>query len=357
MGFKVAILEGDGIGPEVISCARKVLEAVSKIFNMELSFEYGFIGGAAIDRFSKPLPEETLSLCKKSDAILLGAVGGPKWDSLPTNMRPEAGLLALRKELDLYANLRPVKVFSELSDSSPIKNIDGVDILIIRELTGDAYFGEPRGIFEKDGELFGINTMQYSQSQIKRVAKFAFEVAKSRKKKLTSVDKANVLEVSALWRKVVSEVAKDYPEIELEHLYVDNCAIQLIKRPKSFDVLLTGNIFGDILSDEAGALSASLGMLPSASIGSSYALYEPIHGSAPDIAGKGIANPIATVLSVGMMLEYSFKNKKAAKLVEEAVSKALKAGIFTPDICPEGKKPSTTQEMCNAIIKALEEGG
>ncbi|MEN3034608.1 MAG: 3-isopropylmalate dehydrogenase [Aquificaceae bacterium] len=354
MAFKVAILEGDGIGPEVVNCAKRVLETISRLYSIDIDFKYGLIGGAAIDALSKPLPEETLNLCKEADAILLGAVGGPKWDELPTALRPEAGLLSLRKELDLYANLRPVKVFKELSESSPIKNVDGVDLIIVRELTGDAYFAEPRGIFNENQERVGINTMRYTESQIRRVAKFAFELAKSRRKKLTSVDKANVLEVGALWRKVVNEVSEEYPDVELEHLYVDNCAIQLIKRPKSFDVLLTGNIFGDILSDEAGALSASLGMLPSASIGNSHALYEPVHGSAPDIAGKGIANPIATVLSVSMMLKYSFKNQEAGKLVEDAVEKALSMGFFTPDICPEGKTPSKTDDICNAIIKVLE---
>jgi 3-isopropylmalate dehydrogenase len=352
---KVAILAGDGIGPEIMESALEVLNAISKKYNLNFELKEGLIGGAAIDETGDPLPEETIKIAKESDAVLLAAVGGEKWDNLPTDKRPEKGLLRIRKELELFANLRPGKAYNALLSSSPLKEtlIKGVDLLVIRELTGGIYFGEPRGIEERNGERVGFNTMVYSESEIRRIAKLAFEIARTRRKKLTSVDKANVLEVSALWRDVVNEVHQDYPDVELEHMYVDNCAMQLVRRPKDFDVIVTGNIFGDILSDEAGALTGSLGMLPSASIGEKYALYEPVHGSAPDIAGKGIANPIAMILSVAMMLDITCKQRDAARDIENAVDKVLEQGFRTGDIWSPGTKKVNTKEMTKAIIDNL----
>ncbi|MCX8060492.1 MAG: 3-isopropylmalate dehydrogenase, partial [Aquificaceae bacterium] len=316
--FKVAVLEGDGIGPEVIGATLKVLEKVSELSGVELVFERGLIGGSAIDQRGTPLPQETLRLCLESHAVLLGAVGGPKWDHLPTEKRPEKGLLGIRKALDLYANLRPVKVYEPLISSSPLKEevARGTDFIVVRELTGDAYYGEPRGVFLEGGKRVGINTMRYTEEEIRRVVRRAFELALQRRRKLASVDKSNVLEVSGLWRQVVQEEAQNYPEVEVEHLYVDNCAMQMVRRPSSFDVIVTGNLFGDILSDEAAVISGSLGMLPSASLGDRYALYEPVHGSAPDIAGNGVANPLATILSGAMMLRHSFNMHREADLVE-----------------------------------------
>ena len=353
--FKIAVLPGDGIGPEIMKSALRVLDVVSKKYPVEFEFKEGLVGGAAIDATGDPLPEETLKLCKESDAVLFGAVGGEKWDNLPTDKRPEKGLLRIRKELDLFANLRPGKAYTALLDSSPLKEslIKGVDLLVIRELTGGIYFGEPRGIKEENGEKVGFNTMVYSEHEIERVARLAFERARSRRKKLTSVDKANVLEVSALWREVVSRVAKDYPDVELEHMYVDNAAMQLVRRPKDFDVIVTGNLFGDIISDEAGALTGSLGMLPSASIGEKYAFYEPIHGSAPDIAGKGIANPIAMILSAAMMLDITCKLPEAAREIENAVEEALNEGYRTPDLWSPGTKKVNTEEMTDIIIEKI----
>jgi len=289
--------------------------------------------------------------------VLLGAVGGPKWDNLPTNKRPEKGLLGIRKALDLYANLRPAKVYEPLISSSPLKEevARGTDFIVVRELTGDVYYGEPRGIFLYEGKRVGINTMRYTEDEIRRVVRKAFEIARQRKKKLTSVDKSNVLEVSALWKAVVEEETKNYPDVELEHLYVDNCAMQIVRRPSSFDVIVTGNIFGDILSDEAAVITGSLGMLPSASLGDKYALYEPVHGSAPDIAGKGVANPIATILSASMMLRYSFGLKKEADLIDRAVELVLERGYRTPDIYSEGCVKVGTDAMTDAVIKAMEE--
>ncbi|MCX8164163.1 MAG: 3-isopropylmalate dehydrogenase [Aquificaceae bacterium] len=355
--FKVAVLEGDGIGPEVVSSALKVLKRVGELSGMDFVFEKALIGGSAIDHSGTPLPEETLSLCLESHAVLLGAVGGPKWDSLPTDKRPEKGLLAIRKALDLYANLRPAKVYEPLITSSPLKEdvARGTDFVVVRELTGDVYYGEPRGIFLDDGKRVGINTMKYTEEEIRRVVRKAFEIAQHRRKKLTSVDKSNVLEVSGLWRMVVEEEARNYPDVEVEHLYVDNCAMQIVRRPSSFDVIVTGNIFGDILSDEAAVITGSLGMLPSASIGERHALYEPVHGSAPDIAGKGMANPIATILSTAMMLRYSFGLKELADAVEKAVELALQRGYRTPDIYSDGCKSVGTEGMTEVIIKALEE--
>jgi len=353
--FAVAVLKGDGIGPEIVDAALTVLKRVGELFGVSFECREGLIGGRAIDERGTPLPEDTLRLCKDSDAVLLGAVGGPRWDNLPTDKRPERGLLRIRKELDLYANLRPAKVWEPLIEASPLKAevVRGTDLIVVRELTGDAYYGEPRGVFDEGGERVGINTMRYSESEIKRVVRKAFEIARKRRKKLTSVDKSNVLEVSALWRDVVEKERERYPDVELEHLYVDNCAMQLVRRPSSFDVIVTGNIFGDILSDEAGVVVGSLGMLPSASVGDRYALYEPVHGSAPDIAGKGIANPIATVLSVAMMLKYSFGMDDAADLVEEAVFLTLREGYRTPDIYSEGTKKVGTKEITDMIVKNL----
>ena len=353
--FKVAVLEGDGIGPEVVSSALKVLEEIGKLSGVDFVFEKALIGGSAIDQKGTPLPQETVELCLNSDAVLLGAVGGPKWDNLPTEQRPEKGLLGIRKALDLYANLRPVKVYEPLIASSPLKEevARGTDFVVVRELTGDVYYGEPRGVFLQDGKRVGVNTMKYTEDEIRRVVRKAFEIARQRKRKLTSVDKSNVLEVSGLWKTVVEEEAKNYPDVELEHLYVDNCAMQIVRRPSSFDVIVTGNIFGDILSDEAAVITGSLGMLPSASLGDKYALYEPVHGSAPDIAGKGVANPIATILSVGMMLRYSFGLKREADFLDKAVELTLQQGYRTPDIYSEGCIKVGTEGMTEAIIKAV----
>jgi 3-isopropylmalate dehydrogenase len=353
--FKIAVLPGDGIGPEIIDSALKVLDVVAKKYGLTFEYKFGLVGGAAIDETGDPLPPETLKICKESDAILFGAVGGEKWDNLPTDKRPEKGLLRIRKELELFANIRPAKAYEPLLDASPLKPeiIKGVDLVVLRELTGDVYFGEPRGREVRNGERVGYNTMIYYENEVKRIAKLAFELARNRRKKVTSVDKANVLEVSGLWREVVNEVHADYADVELEHMYVDNCAMQLIRRPKDFDVIVTGNIFGDIISDEAGALTGSLGMLPSASIGERYAFYEPIHGSAPDIAGKGIANPIATILSAAMMLEITCKVPEAARDIERAIEKVLEDGYRTGDIWSPGTKRVNTAEMTEEIIKRI----
>ena len=353
--FKIAVLKGDGIGPEVIDSALEVLNTISQLYGVKFEYREGLIGGIAIDETGDPLPEETLELCLNSDAVLLGAVGGPKWDNLPQDKKPERGLLKIRKALNLYANLRPVKVFDALVDSSPLKPevVKGTDLLVVRELVSGIYYGEPRGIYEENGKKCGKNTMKYCEDEIERVTRKAFEIARKRKKKLTSVDKANVLDVSALWREVVNRVAKDYPDVELEHLYVDNAAMQLIRRPSTFDVIVTGNIFGDILSDEAGVLPGSLGMLPSASIGDKYALYEPVHGSAPDIAGQGIANPIATILSAAMMLKYSFNMDEAAELIEKAIEETLNQGYRTADIYSEGTIKVDTKGMTQKIIENI----
>jgi 3-isopropylmalate dehydrogenase len=355
--YKIAVLKGDGIGPEIVNSALRVLKRLGELSGVSFEFEEGLIGGIAIDQKGEPLPQETLELCLKADAVLLGAVGGPKWDNLPTSKRPEKGLLQIRKALDLYANLRPAKVYEPLISASPLKEevVRGTDFIVIRELTGDVYYGEPRGIFTENGKRVGINTMKYTEDEIRRVVKKAFEVALKRRKKLTSVDKSNVLEVSGLWRDIVEEEKKNYPDVEVEHLYVDNCAMQIVRRPSSFDVIVTGNIFGDILSDEAAVITGSLGMLPSASLGEKYALYEPVHGSAPDIAGKGIANPIATILSTAMMLRYSFNLEKLANAIEKAVELTLQKGYRTPDIHSEGCIKVGTEQMTDAIINSLEE--
>ncbi|PID48322.1 MAG: 3-isopropylmalate dehydrogenase [Proteobacteria bacterium] len=350
--YNISIIKGDGVGPEIVDEAIKVLDAVAAVESFTLNYNEYLMGGAAIDVLGVPLPEETLEGSKNSDAILFGAIGGEKWDDLPREKRPETGLLKIRKELGLYANLRPTKVYDALLNASTIKEdvLKGVDLLVVRELTGGLYFGEPRG----KGEDKAFNTMVYSKDEIKRIAIVAFEAAMKRKKKLCSVDKANVLEVSQLWREIVEEVAKDYPEVSLSHMYIDNAAMQLIRNPKQFDVILTGNIFGDILSDEASMVSGSIGLLPSASIGGKVGLYEPIHGSAPDIAGQGIANPIATILSASMMLRYSLNEASAADKIDDAVDRVLKDGYRTKDLGSyEAKEVCSTSEIGSLIASYI----
>lgn len=350
--YNIALLAGDGTGKEVTDEAVKVLKAAGEKYSVEFNFEPALIGGCAYDEYKTPLPDTTLDIAKKSDAVLLGAVGDWKYDKLPPEVRPERALLGIRKELNLFANLRPASVYPELTPLSPLKEeiVSGTDIMIIRELTGDVYFGVPKGIEIKNGEKFGYNNMCYYESEIKRIAHCAFKVAMQRNKKLCSVDKANVLDVSRLWREVVTEVSKEYPEVELSYMYVDNAAMQIIRNPKQFDVILTGNIFGDILSDEASMLSGSLGLLPSASLSNSnLAMYEPIHGSAPDLKGQNIVNPIATVLSAAMMLKYSFNMDNAHDLIVNAVRKALKDGYRTKDISQTGMQIVGTDKMGDII--------
>lgn len=355
--YNITVLKGDGIGPDIVAEAMNVLEAVGKKYNHKFNFNEKLVGGAALDACGVPLPDDTLETCKNCDSILLGAVGGPKWDNLPSNMRPEAGaLLRLRKELGLYANLRPAIIHKALSSASPIKPEiigDSLDILVVRELTGGIYFGE-RGHREgKYGEE-AYDVEAYSEFEVKRIAKTAFEAAMKRNKRVTSIDKSNVLESSKLWRKAVIEVAKDYPEVELDHMYVDNAAMQLVRNPKHFDVIVTSNIFGDIISDEASQITGSIGMLPSASLSDgAFGMYEPIHGSAPDIAGMDIANPIATILSAGMMLRYSFGLNAEADAIEAAVTEVLDAGYRTPDIYSEGTTKVGTKEMGRIISEKI----
>lgn len=355
--YTVALLPGDGIGPEIVDAAVKILKAAEKQFSLKFRFREGLAGGASIDACGVPLTEETLVLCKDSDAILFGAVGGPKWDDLPKQLRPEQAILSLRKNLGLYANFRPIFVFDALIDASPIKKEiigKGLDILIIRELTGGLYFGKPKGTVGTKDKIRAFDTMEYSYEEINRVTRLAFEAARNRQGCLTSVDKANVLETSRLWRSVVCEIAADYPDVKLNHMYVDNCSMQLILNPSRFDVILTENTFGDILSDEASVLTGSIGMLPSAGLGYTKPyLYEPIHGSAPDIAGTGKANPIACILSAAMMLEYSFGEKEAAEAVKKAVEKALNDGYRTADINMGAKKTVTTSEMGDIIVNFI----
>lgn len=354
---KIAVLSGDGIGQEVIPEARKVLEVVSRATGVSLEFEAALVGGAAIDATGDPLPASTLALCEGSDAILFGSVGGPKWDNLPQEKRPERGLLGLRKELDLFANLRPATCFPMLVDASPLKRavVEGTDIMVIRELTGGLYFGEPRGREEfADGGARAINTMAYTSREIERVARVAFEVAGKRRKRLASVDKANVLVVSQLWREVVTRVSKDFPQVQLEHVLVDNCAMALVHKPTHFDTIVTENTFGDILSDEAAILAGSMGMLPSASLGGRVALYEPVHGTAPDIAGQGVANPIAAILSAGMLLRYSLNLGKDADRIDAAVLKVLELEHRTRDIHAGGMKLVGTKEMGDLIAGEVE---
>lgn len=357
MTQEVLILPGDGIGPEITAEAVKVLEALKQNDNLDIKMTHDLVGGAAYDAHGVPLAEETLEKAKQSDAILLGAVGGYQWESLDISVRPEKGLLALRSSLELFANLRPAYLFPQLADASTLKPevVAGLDILIVRELTGGIYFGQPRGIRTlENGERQGYNTYVYSESEIKRIAHVAFDAAMKRNKKLCSVDKANVLEVTEMWREIVDEVAKEYPEVEVQHMYVDNAAMQLVLNPKQFDVMVTGNMFGDILSDEASMLTGSIGMLASASLdANNKGMYEPSHGSAPDIAGQNIANPLATILSAAMMLRYSLNREDLALKIEAAVSKVLDQGLRTGDIWSEGLKKVSTSEMGDAVVAAL----
>jgi 3-isopropylmalate dehydrogenase len=361
--YTIAVLPGDGIGQEVTAEAVRVLRAIGRRAGATFEFAEALIGGAAIDDGGRPLPPETLALCRKADAILFGAVGGPRWDHLPQEQRAERGLLALRKELDLYANLRPAICFPMLLDASPLKRsvVDGTDLMVIRELTGGLYFGEPRGreSFADGGER-AINTMVYTTREIERVARVGFEVARKRRRRLASVDKSNVLVVSQLWREVVTRVGKDYPDVALEHVLVDNCAMALVQKPTHFDTIVTENTFGDILSDEAAILAGSMGMLPSASLGPAAAggrnvgLYEPVHGTAPDIAGKGVANPLAAILSAGMLLRYSLNMTEAAGWIDAAVQRVLEQGRRTGDIARPGDKVIGTREMGDHVVRELE---
>ncbi|MDQ1267489.1 MAG: 3-isopropylmalate dehydrogenase [Campylobacterota bacterium] len=346
--YKIALIKGDGIGPEIIDEAVKVLDAVASCCDIEFSYEEALMGGCAYDITGDPLPQETINISLNSDAVLFGAIGGQKWDNLPREKRPESGLLRFRKELGVYANLRPATVFDELINASSLKPevVKGVDLMVVRELIGGIYFGEPKGRDENRG----WNTMVYTREEIVRIAHQAFKIAMTRSKRVCSIDKANVLDVSQLWREVVTEVAREYPEVELSHMYVDNAAMQLIRDPRQFDVMLTGNIFGDILSDEASMLSGSIGLLPSASVGARIGVYEPIHGSAPDIAGQGIANPIATILSASMMLRYALGENDAADKIESAVKRALKEGYRTKDLAQyDAKEVCSTSEMGSII--------
>jgi 3-isopropylmalate dehydrogenase len=354
--FKVAVLPGDGIGPEIVKQAVKVIESVCKVFDVEVECRFGLIGGSAIDRCGEPFPEETKELVLSCDAVLLGAVGGPQWEHLDFSKKPERGLLKLRKLLNTFANLRPAKMYDELVEASTLKEevVKGVDIVVVRELTGGIYFGIPKGIFTDGDERVGINTLRYYEHEVERVARVAFEIARRRRKKVTSVDKANVLEATLLWREVVEQVHKDYLDVELNHMYVDNASMQVIRYPKQFDVILTTNMFGDILSDACAMLTGYLGMLPSASIGGGICLYEPIHGSAPDIAGKNIANPIATINSVGMMFTYSFNMPEVESAIDSAVKRVLSKGYRTKDIHSPGKTLVSTDKMGDLIAKELE---
>lgn len=357
MSKSVLLLPGDGIGPEIVAEAEKVLRKVNEKFELGLAFESALVGGSAIDATGVPLPEETLAKAREADAILLGAVGGPKWDALEMALRPEKGLLGLRSNLELFANLRPAILYPQLASASSLKPevVSGLDIMIVRELTGGIYFGQPRGVRElESGERQGYNTYVYSESEIRRIGRVAFEAARQRNKKLCSVDKANVLEVTVLWREIMEDMAKEYPDVELSHMYVDNAAMQLVRAPKQFDVIVTGNMFGDILSDEAAMLTGSIGMLPSASLNADkQGMYEPCHGSAPDIAGQGIANPLATILSAAMMLRYSLQADEAAQAIETAVSEVLDQGLRTADIMSEGNTKVSTREMGEAVLAAL----
>ncbi|WP_326906706.1 3-isopropylmalate dehydrogenase [Sedimentibacter sp. MB31-C6] len=352
MIYKIAVIKGDGIGPEIVEEAIKILNKIGDKYNHNFDFNEVLAGGIAIDKVGKNLPNETLEICRNSDAVILGAVGGPKWDSLPGNERPEKALLELRKKLNLYSNIRPAVMFDVLKESCPLKPEiikGGMDIVIVRELTSGIYFGEK---YSKGD--YACDSMEYSKYEIERIAHQAFKIAQTRNKQVTSVDKSNVLETSRLWRKTVNEIAKKYPDITLNHMYVDNAAMQLVKNPKQFDVIVTENMFGDILSDEASMITGSIGMLPSASLGdNNFGMYEPVHGSAPDIAGSNKANPIATILSISMMLKYSFDLQKESDNIEHAVKKALKDGFRTPDIGKIGEKIITTQEMGNIIVENI----
>ena len=356
MTKQIAILRGDGIGPEIIAQAVRVLDKLIEQ-GLDAAYEYAPLGGEAYDQYGQPYPEFTQNLCRKADAVLLGSVGGPKYDNLERPLRPERGLLAIRKDLNLFANLRPAVLYKELANASTLKPevVAGLDVLIVRELTGDIYFGEPRGIRTlENGEREGYNTMKYSESEIRRIAKVSFEAAQKRSKKLCSVDKANVLETTELWKEILNEVAKDYPDVELSHMYVDNAAMQLVRAPKQFDVIATGNIFGDILSDQASMLTGSIGMLPSASLNETgKGLYEPSHGSAPDIAGQNKANPLATILSLAMLVRYSLNDEARSQQIETAVQKVLQQGLRTGDIYEEGTQLVSCSEMGDAVLAAL----
>ncbi|HAN66987.1 MAG TPA: 3-isopropylmalate dehydrogenase [Halieaceae bacterium] len=357
MSKRILVLPGDYIGPEIMAEAVQVLETVNQRYQLGLSLEHGLLGGAAIDAHGVPLPDATLQAARDADAILLGAVGGPKWDAVERHLRPERGLLGLRSQLGLFGNLRPAILYPQLADASSLKAevVAGLDILIVRELTGGIYFGEPRGIRTlENGERQGFNTYVYSESEIRRIGHLAFGLARQRDRRVCSVDKSNVLEVTVLWREVMEEVARDYPDVELSHMYVDNAAMQLVRAPKQFDVMVTGNMFGDILSDAAAMLTGSIGMLPSASLDKDgRGMYEPCHGSAPDIAGQGKANPLATILSVAMMLRYTLDEAEAAEAIERAVSSVLDQGLRTPDIAAAGQPAVSTCEMGAAVVAAL----
>ncbi|MBD8498753.1 3-isopropylmalate dehydrogenase [Paenibacillus arenosi] len=353
---KIAVIAGDGIGPEVVAEAIKVMKRTEELFGLKFEFEHGLFGGIAIDEKGTPLPQETLEICKRADAVLLGAVGGPKWDNNSKELRPETGLLGIRKELGLFSNLRPAVVFDCLKDASTLKPevLEGTDLIVVRELTGGIYFGEK---FRREGAHGeeAVDTCVYNVTEVERIVRQAFEVAQKRRKKLASVDKANVLETSRLWRETVNRIAPDYPDVEVEHVLVDNCAMQLLRRPSSFDVIVTENMFGDILSDEAAMLTGSIGMLSSASLGEgSFGLYEPVHGSAPDIAGQGVANPIATILSVALMYRLTFGYSEAADAIESAVKQVLDAGHRTGDIAADRAQALSTTEMGDLIANALE---
>ena len=361
MSKNILLLAGDGIGPEIVNEAVKVLDRLNEKMNLNVNYEHDLMGGCAIDAHGVPLTDETIAKARASDGILLGAVGGPKWDTLDRAIRPEKGLLKIRAELDLFSNLRPAILYPQLADASSLKRelVEGLDILIVRELTGGIYFGEPRGIrVLENGERQGYNTLVYSESEIERIGRNAFEIAQKRGKRLCSVEKANVLEVSGLWREVIESLAADYPDVELSHMYVDNAAMQLVRAPKQFDVIVTGNLFGDILSDCAAMLTGSIGMLPSASLNSDgLGMYEPVHGSAPDIANQGIANPLATILSLEMLLRYSLGMADAADAIAKAVGDVLDQGLRTADILPQGVSEGitkvSTSEMGDAVVKAL----
>ena len=357
MDMNIVLLPGDGIGPEITTQAVEVLKTVANKFGHNVTFTEEQIGGCAIDATGCPLPKETIEACKNADAVFLGAVGGPKWDNLDGATRPEAGLLGIRKELGLFANLRPAKLFPELSSACFLRPDiveDGIDVMVVRELTGGIYFGQPQGQEVRDGVRYGYNTMVYNEDEVRRIARIAFEAAMKRDKRVCSVDKANVLEVSRLWRAVVEEVAVDYPEVELTHMYVDNAAMQLVRDPNQFDVIVTGNLFGDILSDEAAVITGSIGMLPSASLNKSgTGLFEPIHGSAPDIAGQNKANPLASILSMAMMLRHSFNLIKEANAIETAVQKVLREGYRTGDIMSKGETLVGCNTMGNLVVERL----
>jgi 3-isopropylmalate dehydrogenase len=356
--YRITLLPGDGIGPEIMAVAVDVLKLVGEQLEISFEFQEALIGGAAIDAVGEPLPADTLEKCRNSDAVLLAAIGGYKWDTLPRHLRPETGLLGLRAGLGLFANLRPATILPQLIDASTLKRevVEGVDIMVVRELTGGIYFGQPRGIFTTEtGEKRGVNTMAYTETEIDRIGRVAFETAQKRRKKLCSVDKVNVLEVSQLWRDRITQLASDYPDVELSHMYVDNAAMQLLRAPKQFDTIVTGNLFGDILSDAAAMLTGSIGMLPSASLGEKGpGVFEPVHGSAPDIAGQDKANPLAQVLSAAMMLRYNLNQPQAADRIEQAVLKVLDKGDRTGDIMSEGMNRLGCRAMGDALIKALE---